>query len=165
MSEGLGAVTEGDVKSAMASGGTIIAFTVGSDSSARDLADRSSIAIESFSIIYELKERVEELVTLRAPKIKVEQIVGEAKVLKAFNTAGNKQVLGAKWMSGTLTVGDLMKIDRRGLLVGTAKLANLQVARMDVKDIHVEGEFGLQIEGKYEAAGGDTLQAFRIVES
>lgn len=164
ISEGVGAVSEGDVKTALAGGATIVAFTVGTDQNARDLAERSSVAIETFAIIYELKERIEELVTARAPRITVEEIVGEAKVLKTFNTAGAKQVLGAKWLSGQLTIGDPVKIDRRGLFIGNAKLTNLQVARVDVKDIHVEGEFGLQIEGKYEAAPGDTLQAFKVVE-
>ncbi|MEK7510904.1 MAG: translation initiation factor IF-2 [Patescibacteria group bacterium] len=164
VSEGIGGVSESDVKSAVASGGTIVAFNVTTDSNARDLAERNSISIETFSIIYDLKERIETLLTEKAPHITVEEVVGEAKVLKAFNSAGAKQVLGAKWLSGTLTVGDTVKIDRRGLLVGSAKLTNLQVARVDVKDIHVEGEFGLQIEGKYEAAPGDTLQAIKFIE-
>ncbi|MES2994792.1 MAG: translation initiation factor IF-2 [Patescibacteria group bacterium] len=165
VSEGIGAVSEGDVKTAMAGGAHIVAFNVGTDSSARDLAERSAVAIDTFSIIYDLKERIEELVKEKAPRISVEEIIGEAKVLKAFNTAGNKQVLGAKWVSGTLPLGVSVKIDRRGLPIGTAKLVNLQVARMDVKEIHVEGEFGLQLESKYEAAPGDTLFAFKVTES
>lgn len=161
--EGLGAVSENDVKTAAAGGGHIIAFNVGTDSVARDAADRLNVSIDTYSIIYELKERVEELVKERAPRITVEEILGEAKVLKAFNTAGTKQVLGARWNSGILSVGDTVKIDRRGLHVGNAKLTNLQVARADVKEIKDEGEFGLQIEGKYEAAAGDLLIAFRMI--
>jgi translation initiation factor IF-2 len=164
IAEGIGAVSEGDVKTAIASGASIIAFNVATDASARDLAERSGVTIDTFSIIYDLKERIEELVTEHAPLITVEEVVGEAKVLKAFNTAGTKQVLGAKWLSGQLTVGDTVKIDRRGVPIGSAKLTNLQVARNDVKDIHVEGEFGLQIEGKHEAAPGDTLQAIKLIE-
>lgn len=162
--EGLGAVSEGDVKLAMAGGAHIIAFNASTDSNARDLADRSGIQIDTYSIIYELKERIEELVTKAAPRITVEEMVGEAKVLKVFSVAGTKQTLGARWNSGTLTVGDTVKIDRRGIHIGNAKLTNLQVARADVSDIHVEGEFGLQIEGKAEAAAGDTLQAIKVVE-
>jgi len=163
--EGIGAVSENDVKTASAAGGFVVAFNVGTDSVARDAAERMGVSIDTYSIIYELKERIEELVRARAPRITVEQVLGEAKVLKAFNTAGNKQVLGARWNSGVLSVGDQVKIDRRGLHIGTAKLTNLQVARMDVPEIKMEGEFGLQIEGKHEAAGGDTLIAFRMVEN
>ena len=49
--------------------------------------------------------------------------------------------------------------------VGNRALTNLQVARADVKEIHIEGEFGLQIESKTEAAPGDVLTAFRVIEA
>ncbi len=163
--EGIGAVSETDVKTAAAAGGFIIGFNVGIDSMARDSAERMNVSIDTYTIIYELKERVETLVQERAPRVTVEEILGEAKVLKAFNTAGTKQVLGARWNSGALSVGDQVKIDRRGLHVGNAKLTNLQMARADVSTIKDEGEFGLQIEGKHEAAAGDTLIAFRMTET
>jgi hypothetical protein len=58
-----------------------------------------------------------------------------------------------------------VKIDRRGVPLGQGRLTNLQVARFDVEEIKVEGEFGLQMESKVDIAGGDTLVAYRIVES
>ena len=163
VSEGIGAVSEGDVKSALASGATVIAFTVGTDSLARDLAERSGISIDSFSIIYELIERVQALVQEHAPQVTVEELLGEAKVLKTFSVAGNKHVLGARWNSGVLSVGDLVKVDRRGVPLGTGKLTNLQVARSDVQEIKMEGEFGLQVETKADIAAGDTLTTYRMV--
>ena len=141
----------------------MIAFTVGTDNNARDLAERSAISIESFSIIYELMERVKTLVDERAPQITVEEILGEAKVLKAFSVAGNKHVLGAKWVSGLLSLNDLVKVDRRGVPLGNGRLINLQVARSDVNEIKMEGEFGLQVETKADIAAGDTLVAYRMV--
>jgi len=57
--EGIGAVSENDMKTAQAAGGTVIAFNVGTDSAARDFAERTGIEIGTFSIIYELKEHVE----------------------------------------------------------------------------------------------------------
>jgi len=92
-------------------------------------------------------------------------VQGEAKILKTFNTSSGKLVLGARWVSGALTVGDLVKMDRRGIDLGRGKITNLQVARVDVKEIHVEGEFGMQIETKADIAGGDTVIAFRVIES
>ncbi len=165
ISEGIGAVSEGDVKTAVAGNGFIIAFNVGTDATARDLAERSGITIDSYTIIYELKERVEELVTLRAPKITVEETLGEAKVLKTFNASGGKAVLGGKWVSGQLSVGDLVKLDRRGIDLGRGRITNIQMARADVKELHVEGEFGMQIETKADIAGGDTITAFRVIEN
>ena len=162
ISEGIGAVSEADVKTSMANGARIIGFNVGIDSNARDLAERSSVPIQTFTIIYDLTECVEKLVVERSPKISTEEILGEAKVLKTFNVSSGKAVLGAKWVSGTLSVGDLVKIDRRGIDLGKGRITNMQMARSDIKELHVEGEFGLQVETKVEIAQGDTLIPFRI---
>ncbi|KND50798.1 MAG: translation initiation factor IF-2 [Parcubacteria bacterium C7867-007] len=163
--EGVGAVSEGDVKQAQASGAIVIGFTVGTDNSARELAERAAILIESFKIIYELKERIEQLVKEHAPRITTEELTGQAKVLKTFNASSGKVVLGARWESGILTPKSQVKIERRGIPLGQGRITNLQVARMDVQEIKVEGEFGLQIETKVDIAGGDTLITFRVVES
>lgn len=165
ISSGIGSVSEGDVKSAVSAGGIIIGFSVATPSGIRELAERSGVSIESFDIIYELVKRVEDLVKERAPRVKEEVVLGEAKVLKSFSVAGVKQVLGASFVSGSLTLGSQLKVVRRGIELGRGKLTNLQIARADVKEIHVEGEFGLQIESKTEAAPGDMLITFHIVES
>ncbi|HYD93382.1 MAG TPA: translation initiation factor IF-2 [Candidatus Paceibacterota bacterium] len=165
ISTGVGSVTEGDVKTAQTGGGMVIAFHVSVDALAGDLALRANVPIESFTIIYELEERVKTLLIERAPRIKTEEVVGTMKVLKAFSTAGAKQVLGARYLSGAFSVSDRVKIMRRGIELATGKILNLQVARADVQEIHVEGEFGLQVETKTEIAPGDELHAFRVVES
>lgn len=165
ISEGIGAISEADVKTAIAGGGTIIGFNVNADTNARDLAERSDITLNTFTIIYDLKEFVEKLVTASAPKVTVEEVVGEAKVLKAFNVSQGKAVLGAKWISGTLSVGDLVKLDRRGVDLGKGRITNMQQARNDITSLHFEGEFGIQIETKVEIVGGDTITSFRVTEN
>ena len=165
VAEGVGAVSEDDVKTAQAGGATIIAFHIGTNPSARELAERVGVTIETFDIIYDLEKRVTDMLVERAPKVRVEEILGEAKVLRVFNASGGKQVLGGRLDSGAMEVGNLVKITRRGLDLGNGKLTNLQQARADVKEIRTEGEFGAQIETKADVAGGDTLTFFRIVES
>ena len=162
---GVGSVSESDVKTASAAKGVIVAFNVGTDAIARELAERNDVPIETFPIIYELGKRVEELLALRAPKIAAEETLGEAKVLKTFSSGAKKQVLGARLFSGAFVLGNQVKIVRRDQEVGRGKLTNLQLARADVKEVRVETEFGLEIESKTEASGGDMLIAFRVVES
>ncbi len=164
VADGVGAVSEGDVKTAQAGGAMIIAFHVGVDQSARELAERASVAIETFSIIYDLEKRVAELLKERAPKVRTEEILGQAKLLKIFNASGGKQVIGARLDTGFIKLGDLVKIDRRGIDLGTGKVTNLQQARSDVKEIRTEGEFGAQIETKVDIAAGDTFTFFQILE-
>ena len=165
IAEGVGSVSEGDVKIAQAGSAMIIAFHVGVDTSARELAERAGVPIETFTIIYDLEKRVSDLLKERAPKVRAEEVLGQAKLLKLFNTNGGKQVLGARLDTGFVKLGDLVRIDRRGLDLGTGKVTNLQQARIDAKEIRTEGEFGAEIETKVDMAGGDTLTFFRITEN
>lgn len=163
---GLGAINEGDIKTALAAPeGVCVAFHTGIDSAATDKADRFSIAVKSFDIIYELAEYVEELLIARAPKVKKEEVLGRAKIIRLFNRDGNKQVFGAKVKEGEMKLGSSVRILRRDILLGEGKLTNLQSMRIDVDSVPLDTEFGGQLESKVETAEGDYLEAYRIVES
>lgn len=169
VSSGVGTVSEKDVKSAQASGGTIIAFHVSTDAIASDLAQRDSISILPFSIIYELSTKVRELLEAAVPSVATEKELGRALVLKTFSSGAKKQVLGARHISGTLTVGNRVKILRKAngeySEIARGSIGNLQQARADVKEIKTEGDFGTEIECRENAAYGDEIVAFVVTES
>lgn len=160
IASGVGNVSENDVKTAHASGGIVIAFNVGTDAVARDLAERDHTMILSFSIIYELSEKVTKLLGERVPSMTIERELGRAKVLKAFSSSAKKHVLGARHVSGTLTLGDRMKLMRGEEELARGSITNLQQARADVKEIKVEGDFGIEIEAREGAVYGDEIVAF-----
>ncbi len=163
IASGVGSVSESDVKVAHAASGIIIAFNVGTDLIARDLADRDGVPIHTFSIIYELSEKVAELLSERIPSIDVEQELGRAKVLKPFSSSAKKQVLGARYISGTLALGARVKVLRGGgEEVARGSITNLQQARADVNVIKTEGDFGIEIECRTPLAYGDELVAFTV---
>lgn len=165
IASGVGSVSEDDINTAHASLGIVIAFNVGTDTIARERAERDAVAILSFSIIYELSEKVAELLAARAPAVSVERELGRAKVLKTFSANAKKQVLGARHLSGILAVGNRMKIIRKDVEITRGSIANLQQARADVKEIKTEGEFGIEIEARENAAPADELIAFIPAES
>ena len=165
VSSGVGSVSETDVKTAYAAGGTIIGFNVGTDAIALEAAEREHISIFSFSIIYELSAKVKELLEARVPTIAVEKELGRAMVLKTFSSGAKKQVLGARYLSGALTVGDRVKILRKDTELARGSIKNLQQARADVKEIHTEGDFGTEIEARENAMYGDEIIAFSVTES
>lgn len=162
VASGVGNVSEGDVKKATASGAVIIAFGVGVDAIARELAERDAVVIESCAIIYELSEKVEKLLAESVQAVDTEEELGRASVLKTFSSSAKKQVLGARYVSGTLSVGSRIKLLREGEEVGQGKIKNLQQARADVKEIKTEGDFGTEIEMREPAVYGDELVAFLI---
>ncbi|MCX6786607.1 MAG: translation initiation factor IF-2 [Candidatus Kaiserbacteria bacterium] len=165
VASGVGSVSENDVKVAHASGGVIIAFHVGTDTIANELAERDAVVILPFSIIYELSEKVAELLEARVPAITIEKELGRATVLKIFSSSAKKQVLGVRSVSGIFTVGNHIKIVRRDTEIARGKILNLQQARSNVKEIKTDGEFGIEIETRGDAAHGDELISFIPVES
>ncbi|MDE1919762.1 MAG: translation initiation factor IF-2 [Patescibacteria group bacterium] len=165
ISSGVGSVSETDVKTARSAGGVIIAFNVSTDAVASDLAEREGVPVYPFSIIYELSEKVSSLLTERVPSVSTEKELGRAMVLKAFSSSGKKQVIGARHVSGTLTVGDRLKLVRKGEEIARGSILNLQQARADVKEIKTEGDFGAEIEAREQTAYGDELVAFVVTES
>lgn len=164
VSSGVGSVSEGDVKTALASGGTIIAFHVGVDAIAHDLALREHVTILPFSIIYELSDQVTALLEAHIPKVATERETGRVLVLKSFSQSGKKQVFGARYVSGSLSVGDRVRLVRKGEELARGSVTNLQQARADVNTVKTEGDFGIEIECREPVSYGDELVAFEVVE-
>ena len=165
VSSGVGNVSENDVKTARAAGGVIIAFNVPADPVARDLAEREGVALEFFTIIYKLTERIAERLTERAPSVETETELGRAVVLKAFSSSAKKQVMGARLVSGAFAVGNRIKLFRQTEEVARGSVVNLQQARADVKEIKTEGDFGMEVEMKESVRQGDELVAFTVTVS
>lgn len=165
LAEGVGAVSENDVNIAHAAGGVIIAFNVGVEPIARDLALREATSIESFSVIYKLAERIAELLKERAPSVEIDQELGRARVVATFSSSAKKQVIGATLLSGVFAVGDPVKLIRGGEECARGAITNLQQQRADVKEIKTEGNFGIEIGAREDAKPGDELVAFRTVET
>jgi translation initiation factor IF-2 len=74
-------------------------------------------------------------------------------------------VLGARHLSGTLTVGDRVKLVRDSAEVARGSIGNLQQARADVKEIKVEGDFGVEIETREPLTYGDEVVAFALAKT
>ncbi|CAN5134247.1 hypothetical protein BH11PAT3_BH11PAT3_2780 [soil metagenome] len=160
----VGTVSENDVKTSLATPGTIIfAFNTKVDSQAASLAERSGIPLESFNIIYKLTERITELLEEKEPRIEVDEVIGQAKVLKIFSASKDKQVLGARATSGFIETNSLIKIFRRDEEIGTGKVKELQQSKIATDRVTEGNEFGTMIESKIELAPGDTFEAIQKV--
>ena len=160
----VGGIGENDVKSALsATEVIIIGFNTKVDREASALAERSGITILTFDIIYELTNKVKELLSLKEPRIEVEEIESTSKVLKLFGTAKGKQVIGGRVVSGVLKRGALIKIIRREAEIGRGKVKELQQSKIAVDSLNEGAEFGAMIESKMEIAPGDMLNSVVLI--
>jgi translation initiation factor IF-2 len=161
---GIGNINENDVKSALSSSGAfIVGFNTKVDREAALLAERSGITVFPFNIIYELTDKIKELLAEREPKIEVEEMSSNSKVLKLFGIAKGKQVVGGRVLSGVLKRGDMIKIMRREAEIGRGKVKELQQSKIDTNSASEGTEFGAMIESKMEIAPGDVLNSVVLV--
>lgn len=161
---GVGKINENDVKTALSATETVIfGFNTKIDSQTAALAERLGVTILNFNIIYELTDKIKELLLEREPKIEVEELVSTSKVLKLFGISKGKQVIGGRVLTGLLKHGASIKIMRRETEIGVGKIKELQKSKVATDFAEEDTEFGAMIESKIEIAPGDVLNAVILV--
>ncbi len=156
----VGAINENDVKAALTTPGTVIfGFHAKIDAAAAALAERTGVTILPFTIIYELTDKVSALLAEREPRIEVEEVCGSAKVLKLFSQSSGKQVLGARVVTGKVTLNAMVKIMRREAEIGRGRVKELQQSKIAAEEVLEGSEFGALIESKLEIVPSDILEA------
>ena len=161
---GVGAITESDVLLAKASGAIILGFQVRPDSNARAAAERESVDVRTYRIIYEAVEDVRNaLEGLLKPEEK-ETILGEAEVLDLFKVSKIGTVAGCMVKSGMMQRTGKARVVRDGVVVYTGHLASLKRFKDDVKEVREGLECGLSIENFNDLKVGDRIEAFRMDE-
>ena len=161
---GIGTINENDVKQG---GGNqdalIIGFAVSAEPRAKEWADRSKTPIHTFDIIYKLAEWLAEEVQTRIPKVATDEASGRAKIIRVFSNTKDKYIIGGKVESGSIHVGDEVKVIRREEVLGKAKIRGLQQKKETTQEVKEGFEFGAQVQSPMELAPGDRLEAFVTV--
>jgi translation initiation factor IF-2 len=157
---GVGQITESDIQLAKASSAVIIAFNVRATSQARDLAQRESVDIRYFSIIYEVADDVEKLVKGKvAPKAR-ERFLGYAEVRKVFNITKTGKVAGCYITEGLVKRGSGVRVLRDNVVIHTGELSQLKRFKDDVREVARGYECGLSFANFENLQEGDVVECF-----
>jgi translation initiation factor IF-2 len=162
---GIGDITENDLKTAATHPQSmIVGFNVKIGKSLVEQAERQSTPVNSYDIIYKLTEAVETLIHDRAPKQDVEETSGKARIIKVFSANKDKQIIGGKVESGTLTTGATVRIIRRDAEIGRGKIRGLEQNKAKASEVEVGREFGTMIEAKIAIAPGDYIESYTTTQ-
>ena len=167
VSEGIGEISENDIKTAVSHPDIIvIGFHSEPDSKASAIIERAPqpITVKTFKIIYELTEFVRNTLMAKVPKEFVEESTGRAKILALFSKDKDKQIIGGKVETGTISTGNDVKILRREAEIGRGKIRELQSKKIRTQEVAEGFEFGVLVEAKVEIAVGDRIEAVHTVE-
>uniref|UniRef100_A0A1A9VJN3 Translation initiation factor IF-2, chloroplastic n=1 Tax=Glossina austeni TaxID=7395 RepID=A0A1A9VJN3_GLOAU len=160
----VGGITGSDVLLAEASSAVILAFNVKVDSKIRDLAKQKGVEIHTYNIIYELIDDMRMYLTKMLKPVTREVRVGSASVKQIFNVSKAGNIIGCYVSDGAIRKDSLIKVVRGGKLVHEGKLKALRRFKDDVKEVGVNFECGVSLEGNIDIKVGDILEAYQLVQ-
>lgn len=157
---GVGAVTESDVMLAAASNAIIIGFNVRPGATAETIANRESVDIRCYTIIYKAIEDVQAaMVGMLDPELKDED-TGKAEVRETFKLSGVGTIAGCYVTSGKIFRGSKVRIVRDGIVIHDGQLAALKRFKDDVKEVNHGYECGLSFVNYNDIKLGDIVEAY-----
>lgn len=166
LSYDIGSISDADVKTAIAGGGSVIGFRVAVENSARKLAEKEHISLGTFDVIYELIEHIrKEMASLLEAEIRRE-VLGKVKILATFKKDARAQVVGGRVLSGKLVRGAFADVIRDGKSVMICRVGQVQQAKQDVPEVAEGLESGMRIDiidskSAIDIAVGDILEIYK----
>lgn len=158
--QGVGDITESDVKLGQTSGAVIFGFNIEPTTVAKRLAEMNKVEIKSYKVIYELVEDIKKRLEEMLGEEIIRTDLGKLKVLAVFMTGKKEMIVGGKVISGKMKNGELIEVMREEKILGRGKLVNLQQNKINVDDVGSGNECGITFEGETKIKEGDVLICF-----
>jgi translation initiation factor IF-2 len=162
----VGEISEVDVNLAKSSNATIFGFRVKKSPQVEIIAERDQVKILTFDIIYELIEKVREVME-KSITPKIERIdLGEAKVLALFFHGKDHQIIGCKVVQGEIKRGAEIEIYRdeaesgEKKLIGKGKIKGIKRGAREVESEKSGEECGIFYMGDAKIEEGDIIHAY-----
>ncbi len=155
----VGAVNEGDVLLAGASQAVVIAFRVGVEPKAKQLAQREGVEIRPYDVVYEVMEDIRAALEGMLEPAIVTDVIGSAEVRQIFETSGGGRVAGSMVRTGRVTRGAKARVLRGDEVVYEGSVSSLRRFRDDVKEVQQGYECGIQVTGFNDFEPGDRIEA------
>jgi translation initiation factor IF-2 len=157
----VGDIAELDARMAKNSEAAILAFRVKKDKVAESIAEKDKVRIYSFELIYELTQKVRELMERKLTKEKERVDLGKMDVVAIFRTEKNRQIVGGNVIEGEIHKGAMVEIFRDTEKIGTGKIIELQSNKKDFDVVKKDKECGILYQGSERIKEGDELVAYK----
>ncbi len=157
---GVGAVSESDVMLAAASNAIIIGFHVRPEPAALSYAERSSVEMRMYNVIYDCINDVEAAIKgMLAPKYRDVEM-GRAEVRSVFKLSSFGTIAGSYVLDGKITRNCKVRVVRDGIVVAEDEIASLRRFKDDVKEVASGYECGIGLVKFNDIKEKDILEAF-----
>jgi translation initiation factor IF-2 len=159
-----GAINEGDVDLAAASNAIVIGFNVRPTPKAKALALEEKVDIRKYNVIYRVVEEMKQAMEgLLKPDTK-EEVIGTVEVREVFKISRGGTIAGCFVSSGLVKRSASVNVLRDNVVIHTGKIASLRRFKDDVKEVSIEYECGIALDGFEDIQVGDQFEVFEIIE-
>ncbi len=160
----VGGITEGDVMLAAASNAIIVGFNVRPDKAAIDSAERQSVDIRTYRVIYECIEEIEAAMKgMLAPEFR-EVVLGHAEVRQTIHVPNVGTIAGSYVQDGKVARNAQIRVVRDGIVIYEDKISSLKRFKDDAREVASGFECGIGLEKFNDIKEGDILEAFMMEE-
>lgn len=149
----VGDVIESDILNAKANKSLIFVFESKIPATIKRLAEMDKVKIERFDIIYELLERLNEIV-----KSGLIEVIGKAEIIASFPFDG-KRVAGSKIMMGRIDKSSDLRLMRGEVELGKIKLLSIKKQKQEVQSVSQGEECGIFFAPQLDFQVGDVIIA------
>jgi translation initiation factor IF-2 len=158
--EGVGGITENDVMLASASNAMIVGFNVRPNAEARGLADRESVEIRPYRVIYDLTNDIEQALVGMLRPVEQEETLGEAEVRALFKVSRLGTIAGCMVTSGVVRRGARVRVVRDGTVIYETSIAQLKRFKDDAREVSEGFECGILLDGFNDVKERDVLECY-----
>jgi translation initiation factor IF-2 len=157
----VGLVTKNDILMASAAGAVVIGFHTRLENGVTPLAKHHGVRVETFEIIYEMGDKVREMMAdLLDPDIK-EIKTGAAEVRQVFPLAKGF-VAGCLVTEGKINRNASARLRRGREIVHEGKIATLKRFKDDANEVRAGLECGIKLDDFNGYAAGDVIECFEV---
>jgi translation initiation factor IF-2 len=158
--QGVGGITENDVMLASASNAMIVGFNVRPNAEARALAERESVEIRPYRVIYDLTNDIEQALVGMLRPVEQEETLGEAEVRALFKVSRLGTIAGCMVTSGLVRRGGQVRVVRDGTVIYETRIAQLKRFKDDAREVSEGFECGILLDGFNDVKDGDVLECY-----
>ncbi|MGE5557973.1 MAG: translation initiation factor IF-2 [Bacillota bacterium] len=156
----VGAITESDVLLASTSNAIIIGFNVRPEPMAKKIADKESVDIRLYRVIYDITSDIETAMAgMLEPEIK-ENVLGHAEVRAIFKVPKIGSIAGCLVVDGKILRTSEVRVLRDNVVVHEGKIGSLKRFKDDVREVASGYECGIGLEKFNDVKEGDVIESY-----
>jgi translation initiation factor IF-2 len=161
---GVGGIGEGDVMLASASNAIIIGFNVRPDPIGKRTAEKESVDIRLYRVIYNIIEDVQKAMEGMLTPLYQEVVNGRAEIRMVYKVPKAGNVAGCYVTEGKISRNNDIRLIRDNIVIFEGKIDSLKRFKDDAREVAEGFECGVGLERFNDIKEGDIIEAFSMEE-